>query len=146
MLDHRRTDIAARLAMYLDLGSGVPLHRQIVDRVWVEVMTGTLDTGARLPTVRQLAIDLGIHPNTVGRAYEELELLGVLATRAGEGTVVCLAEPDRSELERRARLDRLARDAATQAEALGVSLDQLIEVLATLRASARDAGAPESTP
>ncbi|NIQ55192.1 MAG: GntR family transcriptional regulator, partial [Gammaproteobacteria bacterium] len=72
----------------------VPLFRQLVDRLWLEIITGTLEAGERLPTVRQLAIDLGIHPNTVGRAYTELELLGVLVKRPGHGTYVCLGPAD----------------------------------------------------
>jgi GntR family transcriptional regulator len=122
----------------MDFGSGEPLYRQIVDRVWLEVITGALDTGERLPTARQLAIDLGVHPNTVARAYEELRLLGVLVARPGEGTYVGLTRPDRSALERRAQLERLCRDIVSQSKALGISLDNVVDMLVELRASGED--------
>ncbi len=141
MSDEERASIAQRLAMYLDPSGDAPLYRQIADRVWLEVVTGTLETGERLPTVRQLAIDLAAHPNTVARAYRELESLGVLVTRAGEGTFVGLAPPDPDTIERRAQLDRLCRDVAAQCEALGLPLDEVIETLIALRSSERESNA-----
>lgn len=138
MSDHERADLAERLAAYLDLGSDVPVFRQIVDRVWLDVITGTLETGERLPTVRQLAIDLGVHPNTVSRAYEELRLLGVLITRPGQGTYVGLTRPDKPALERKAQLERLCRDLAAQSRALEIPLDEVIDTLVDMRAAERD--------
>ena len=84
-----------QLATSLDPGSNLPLYRQIVDHVWVRVAEGVLDPGEKLPTVRQWAVDLGVHPNTVARAYKELELLGVVVRRAGEGTFEGLKPADR---------------------------------------------------
>jgi GntR family transcriptional regulator len=139
--DHERVDIAQRLAVYLDPGGDVPLYRQIVDRVWLEVVTGTLETGERLPTVRQLAIDLAVHPNTVARAYRELEALGVLMTRPGEGSYVGLAPPDKTELERRAQLERLCRDVVGQCRALGLALDDVIDTLTVLHPDRSDSEA-----
>ncbi len=141
MTDELRVGLAQRLALYLDPSGDEPLYRQIADRLWHEVVTGMLETGTRLPTVRQLAIDLSLHPNTVARAYEELELLGVLASRPGQGTVVTLRQPDRSALERRSQLERLCRDLLGQAEALGFSTDDLIDTLRELQLSRRDAEA-----
>ncbi len=132
-----RSGIAQRLALYLDPGSADPLYRQIVDRLWLEVVTGTLDTGERLPTVRQLAVDLGAHPTTVDRAYRELELLGVLTVRPG-GTFVALSSPDTSTLERQAQLERLCRDFLSQADAFGFAAHELIDTLRDLSADAQD--------
>jgi DNA-binding transcriptional MocR family regulator len=89
--DSTRASLAQRLALYLDPASDEPLYRQIVNRLWLEVVTGTLETGERLPTVRQLAIDLSLNPNTVARAYNELEALGVLTRKPGQGTFVSLS-------------------------------------------------------
>jgi GntR family transcriptional regulator len=58
----------------LDLHSGVPVYRQLIDQVRAGMASGTLVAGDQLPTVRQLAVDLAINPNTVMRAYRELEL------------------------------------------------------------------------
>jgi DNA-binding transcriptional regulator YhcF (GntR family) len=120
--------------MYLDPSGDVPVSRQIVDRLWLEVVTGTLEVGERLPTVRQLAVDLGFRPDTIAHAYQELEALGVLVTRPGKGTFVGLRSPDGSALEQRpqeqrAQLDRLCRDVLEQSAALGLSLEQVIEAL-----------------
>lgn len=141
MLNSENAELGRRLAVYLDPAGDEPLYRQIANRIWLDVVTGTLETGARLPTVRQLAIDLSAHPNVVARAYQELELLGVLKRKPGQGTFVSLTAPARSEVERRSQLERLCRDLISQAEALGLTLDNVMEALADLRAARRDADA-----
>ena len=125
------------LAISLDPGSDLPLYRQIVDHVWVKVAEGVLDPGEKLPTVRQWAVDLGVHPNTVARAYKELELLGVVVRRAGEGTFVGLKPADRHEIERQAELERLCLKVLSRAKALGFTGDEVLESLAELQ-SRRD--------
>src|ERR1041385_263234 len=87
----------------LDLHSGVPVYRQIIDQVMGGIAAGTLSGGDQLPTVRQGAVDLSINPNTVGGAYRELEIRGVLETQQGTGTFVShqKAQPDLVERERR---------------------------------------------
>jgi len=92
----------------LDLASGVPVYRQIIDQVLRAVATGALVGGVQLPTVRQASVDLAINPNTVLRAYRELELRGVITTQQGIGTFVTLKQVELNQAEREARLDRLA--------------------------------------
>ena len=89
--------MAEELQLTVDPSSDVPLYRQIVDHVWVKVASGILEPGNRLPTVRQVAIDLGVHLDTVERAYRELELLGVVAQHPGEGCNCEIARPDREQ-------------------------------------------------
>ena len=72
----------------LDLASGVPAYRQIIDQVLGAIASATLHGGDQLPTVRQLAVDLSINPNTVVRAYLELEREGLVSKRRGAGTYV----------------------------------------------------------
>jgi regulator of protease activity HflC (stomatin/prohibitin superfamily) len=72
----------------LDLQSGMPVYRQIIDQIRGALASGALATGDQLPTVRQLAVDLAINPNTVVRAYKELELGGLLETHQGTGTFI----------------------------------------------------------
>lgn len=133
MPDKPGAGVAPQLAISLDPGSDLPLYRQIVDHVWVKVAEGVLDPGEKLPTVRQWAVDLGVHPNTVARAYKELELLGVVVRRAGEGTFVGLKPADRHEIERQAELERLCLKVLSQAQALGFTADELLESLAELQ-------------
>src|ERR1700681_412589 len=85
----------------LDLRSGVPVYRQIIDQVLGGIASGTLFPGDQLPTVRQLAVDLAINPNTVVRTYRELEIRGILATQQGTGTFLTDKKPPVDELERR---------------------------------------------
>jgi DNA-binding transcriptional regulator YhcF (GntR family) len=128
-----RPDIAKRIAAFLDSGRQQPLPRQIVDCVWLEVVDGTLQTGDRMPTVRQLSIELGLTPRAVERAYEQLEKLGVLASHTGEGTYVSLNAPDGEIRERWVKLEAICREAAASAGALGFSIDDLIDALVDLR-------------
>src|SRR5258706_14047615 len=87
----------------LDLASGMPVYRQIIDQVLGGIAAGTLEPGAQLPTVRQVAVDLAINPNTVSRAYRELEIRGVLETQQGTGTFVSRQKIKRDDVERRRR-------------------------------------------
>jgi DNA-binding transcriptional regulator YhcF (GntR family) len=131
------TGIAGQLAQRLDPGRGVPLSSQIVDELWLAVVGGVLESGDRLPTVRQLAIELGVSPRTVELAYAQLERLGVVSARAGEGIFVSLSPPSRAERERYVELERLGREAAARAGELGFSIDDLIDLLAELRPERR---------
>ncbi len=76
------------IKVQLDVKSGVPFYRQVIDQVRSAMATGQLEPGDRLPTVRQLAVDLSVNPNTVSRAYTELELTGLVETQMGSGTFV----------------------------------------------------------
>src|SRR5437763_11260455 len=84
----------------LDLKSGVPVYRQIIDQVMGGIAAGALAAGHQLPTVRQLAVDLSINPNTVLRAYRELEIRGILDTQQGTGTFISQQKVKRDEVER----------------------------------------------
>src|SRR5438105_11658397 len=90
-----------RFEFKLDVRSGVPVYRQIIDQVLGGIAAGSLKAGDQLPTVRQLAVDLAINPNTVARAYRELEIREVLATQQGTGTFITEQKPKVNELERR---------------------------------------------
>jgi len=68
--------------------SDVPIHRQISDGVRMAVSTGRLQIGDELPSVRGMAVRLRVNPNTVARAYRDLEAQGVLETRRGRGTYI----------------------------------------------------------
>lgn len=140
------TGLADRLAAGIDRRGDAPLSSQIVDQVWLEVVSGILDSGERLPTVRQLAVALGTGPRTVERAYQQLEKLGVVVGRAGEGTFVSLAPPSSGVRERYFELERRCRELASRAEELGFAIDDVLDLLAELRSEhhvSDDAGATE---
>ncbi len=116
----------------LDLASGVPVYRQIIDQVLMAVATGALTGGRQLPTVRQVAVDLAINPNTVLRAYRELEIRGSITTQQGIGTFITPQRVEVDQAERDLRLSRLAADCASRAGAEGFSVVELLERLKEL--------------
>ena len=116
----------------LDLHSGVPVYRQIIDQVRGGMAAGTLASGDQLPTVRQLAVDLEINPNTVMRAYRELELGGMLETHQGTGTFISDKKVSQNHAERERQLDQLAGEIAARAGAAGFTIDELLDRLREL--------------
>src|SRR5436309_2749359 len=113
----------------LDLASGVPVYRQIIDQVLGGMAAGTLAPGTQLPTVRQVAVDLAINPNTVVRAYRELEIRGVLETQQGTGTFISNQKVQRNEVERRRQLNQIVSELVSRAGASGFTVEDLMEQL-----------------
>ena len=117
------------MQILIDNKSGVPFYRQIIEQVKFAIARGDLEAGDRLPTVRQLAVDLSINPNTVIRAYRELEIEGMLDTQQGSGTFVSNHRPDIDRLERQRMLDQILTDLLARASAYGFTLDEVLEGL-----------------
>jgi GntR family transcriptional regulator len=113
----------------LDLKSGVPFYRQVIDQVKAAIATESLAPGDRLPTVRQLAVDLSINPNTVSRAYTELELTGLVETQMGSGTFVGSRPVERNDVERRRMLDQLCQEFLSKVSTHGFTLDDVLQNL-----------------
>ena len=113
----------------LDLKSGVPFYRQVIDQVKAAIATESLSPGDRLPTVRQLAVDLSINPNTVSRAYTELELTGLVETQMGSGTFVSSRPVERNDVERRRMLDQLCQEFLSKVSTHGFTLDDVLQNL-----------------
>jgi GntR family transcriptional regulator len=118
-----------RFGFQLDLHSGVPVYRQIIDQVRGGIASGSLTPGDQLPTVRQLAVDLAINPNTVVRAYRELELGGLLETHQGTGTFISAQKMKRADAERARQLTQIVGDCVSRAGAAGFTVDDLIDEL-----------------
>ncbi len=118
----------------LDLRSGVPVYRQIMDQVLAGIAAGVLASGDQLPTVRQLAVDLAINPNTVVRAYKELEIRGFLETHQGTGTFISVKEVQRDDAQRQRELTQLIAEFLARAGAAGFTgrevLDRLRDLIA----------------
>jgi GntR family transcriptional regulator len=117
----------------LDDHSGVPIYRQIQDLIRLGIASGKLRPGQQLPTVRALAVDLAVNPNTVIRAYMELEREGVLATEQGTGTFV--SESARQTIapeERQSKLETLCTEFLVQVARYGFSPAETIKALRVL--------------
>jgi GntR family transcriptional regulator len=119
----------AAFQLALDLHSGVPVYRQLIDQVRGGIASGSLIAGDQLPTVRQLAVDLAINPNTVMRAYRELELGGLLETHQGTGTFISNKKPEKKSAERERQLGQMAGEFAARAGAAGFTLEEIIDRL-----------------
>lgn len=113
----------------LDPHTGVPVYRQIIDQVLVGIASGALQGGDQLPTVRQLAVDLAINPNTVVRAYGELEIRGILTTQQGTGTFITTKKVKRDEVERQRQLVQIAGEYVARASAMGFTGPELLNAL-----------------
>src|SRR5580700_4812205 len=124
-------------AFRLDAHSGVPVYRQLIDQVLGAVATSALRTGDQLPTVRQVAVDLAINPNTVMRAYREMEIRGILDTQQGAGTFIAEQPAPAPKEERERQLMQLADDCVARAGALGFTLAELMERLREIEQGAQ---------
>lgn len=113
----------------LDFQTGVPVYRQIIDQVQAGIATGSLAPGHQLPTVRQVAVDLAINPNTVLRAYRELEIRGVLETQQGTGTFISHRKVRTDDSERERQLEQLVSEFVSRAGAGGFTLQDVAETL-----------------
>lgn len=117
------------LTISIDAKSGVPFYRQIIDQVKTAIATGRVEPGDRLPTVRQLAVDLSVNPNTVSRAYTELELTGLVETQMGSGTFVGQRPVQLDDVERKRMLDQICQEFLSRAATHGFTLEEVLECL-----------------
>jgi GntR family transcriptional regulator len=117
------------ISFLLDMKSGIPFYRQIIDQVKTAIATGDLGPGYKLPTVRQLAVELSINPNTVSRAYTELELTGLVETQMGSGTFVSHREVKQDDVERQRMLDQICQELLSRASSYGFTLDDIMKNL-----------------
>jgi len=116
---------AARPLVQLDDGSDRTIYEQIVAQVQEAIATGRLQPGERLPTVRELADQLGIAPGTVGRAYSELERQGTVVTQGARGTRVAGRAGAAPTAVKPVRLGGLLRPAAVAAFHMGATAAEL---------------------
>jgi len=109
--------------VHLDYRDARPIYTQIVDGLRGQIRAGILQQGDKLPSVRELASQLAINPNTIQRAYRELEMSGYVATVPGKGCFVCVmgSNTDTQQTDAWAALDK----AAAQLMALGISRQEI---------------------
>ena len=88
-----RTEITAPINFSLDMSDGTPIYRQIIRQIEFAILSGRLKSGDKLPTIRALAVELKANPNTIAKAYGELEIKGILITQVGSGTYISDKKP-----------------------------------------------------
>ena len=117
----------------LDPANGTPIYRQIIQQIEYAILSGRMQAGDRLPTIRSLAVELKTNPNTIAKAYGELEIRGILATQVGSGTYISDKKPvmEDDSLNRKIR-EVLARFMQEMRD-LGVDKRELTALIANYR-------------
>ena len=117
----------------LEFHSGIPVYMQIMHHVQAAVAAGRLKEGDQLPTIRALREKLDINPNTVAKAYRELQHLGIITAEHGSGYYVAQATLSRSPAlsgkEKKAKLQELCRRFSAEARGHGISFEELLAQL-----------------
>jgi|SRR5262245_20529597 len=127
---------------HIDTADPMPIYAQLERAIRFAIATERIREGEKLPTVRQLAVDLKINANTVAKVYSELERAGVVETRRGVGTFVCARDGSpilrtvHNERELRAFVDRMI----VEAHRIGISLDEVIDYLVSRRKKENENG------
>ena len=111
----------------LDIKSGVPFYRQIVDQIRYAIASKRLMPGEQLPTVRDLAVQLEINPNTVRKAYSELEILGVLDTQQGTGTFVSNMQIEITNSDKDRMLGQICDELIARGQQYNLTLKEIYE-------------------
>ena len=128
----------------VDPSSGLPIFRQIVQQIKTAVAVGRLRPEDSLPSVRQLATELRVNPNTVARAYLDLEIEGVIYKRQGAGTFVSRQGVEMSKQERRRVLSELFERALVEGVNLGMEERELRETFERVLEEMMQAREPEA--
>ena len=128
----------------IDPSSGLPIYLQIAQQIKTAVAMGRLQPEDPLPSVRQLAVELAVNPNTVARAYLDLEIEGVIYKRQGAGTFVSSQGVEMSKGERRRVLNELLEKALVEGVNLGLSERELRDAFERVLEKIVQARAPEA--
>lgn len=126
----RKTD---ELKFTIDPKSGVPYYKQIILQIEMAIADNRLQQGNQLPTVRSLAVDLKINPNTVAKAYNQLEIRGIVTTQQGTGTFISEKEIKMDDIERERILSQMSRDFLSKAGSYGFTTQDIIDHLQELQ-------------
>lgn len=118
-----------KFSITLDYKNGVPFYRQIIQQIEYAVSLGKLKPGDKLPTVRALAIELKVNPNTVAKSYSELEIRKLVNTQVGSGTFISEKKVEISEIELKKKIEELCVSFLHQLHELGVDKENAIKIL-----------------
>jgi GntR family transcriptional regulator len=113
----------------LDTANGIPIYRQIIQQVEYAILSGRIKPGDRLPTIRSLAIELKINPNTIAKAYGEMEIRGILVTQVGRGTYISDKKPVPEEEERNQKVQEVLGRFVLEMRNLGIGKEKLIKLI-----------------
>ncbi|MCR3758983.1 GntR family transcriptional regulator [Clostridium felsineum] len=115
--------------IYIDNKSSSPIYEQVIDQVKEQVIKGILRGGDKLPSVRQMASIITVNPNTISRAYSELERQNIIETIKGKGTYVAANYKPVMEQERLIKLKSAIKKIIIESSYIGVSEEELINII-----------------
>ena len=113
----------------IDFSSGIPAYKQIVNLIYSAIGSEKLREGDRIPTIKELATQLKVNPNTVAKAYHELDLKGIITSRRGDGSFVSALTGRETRLtkeQKDAKLDELFGRVIAEAKAHGIAENEII--------------------
>ena len=119
----------------INLADGVPIYRQIVNQVKYLVASGLLQPGEELPAIRTLALQLKVTPNTVVKAYGELEVAGVVHSRRGAGTYVSEGRQQMARRERQRIIEQRIDALLAEAHQLNFTADDILRLVRERKAA-----------
>ena len=124
---------AEAIRFSLDQNDDAPIYRQIIRQIEYAVLSGRLKSGDRLPTIRSLAVELKTNPNTIAKAYSELEIRGILATQVGSGTFISDKKPTPEEEGPEQKIRELVGRFIKDMRDLGIEKRELARVIAAFK-------------
>jgi GntR family transcriptional regulator len=124
---------AGTIRFSLDQNEDVPIYRQIIRQIEYAVLSGRLKSGDKLPTIRSLAVELKTNPNTIAKAYGELEIRGILATQVGSGTYISDKKPTPEEEGPEQKIRELVGRFIKDMRDLGVERRELARVIGAFK-------------
>jgi GntR family transcriptional regulator len=113
----------------LDPANGAPIYRQIIQQIEYAILSGRMRPGDRLPTIRSLAVELKSNPNTIAKAYGELEIRGILATQVGSGTFISDKKPEAEEDSLNRKIREVLARFIQEMRSLGVEKRELVKLI-----------------
>ncbi len=109
--------------------SGIPIYMQVVTGLKWEILSGIYGPDDRLPSIRDLAIELRVNPNTIAKAYQEMESLGIIYFKRGQGAFVAPLSKEERMKEAKEKMVRLLAEVLDIANNLGIEKDEILMIL-----------------
>jgi GntR family transcriptional regulator len=123
------TSAEGTITFSLDPANGVPIYRQIIQQIEHAILSERMKAGDRLPTIRSLAVELKINPNTIAKAYSELEIRGILVTQVGSGTYISNRKPDAADDARNRRIQEITGRFMQEMAELGAERKEILRLI-----------------
>jgi GntR family transcriptional regulator len=117
------------ISFSLDPVNGVPIYRQIIRQIEFAILSSRMKPGDKLPTIRSLAVELKTNPNTIAKAYGELEIRGILETQVGSGTYISDKKPEPEDEGLDQKIHELVGSFIRDMQGLGVEKRELARLI-----------------